>query len=403
MKRILTALLVTFIAAGCVEDSIDNTIEPVDKLIPIAIGATVDYSNPDITKTSISGLTPTWNSGDAISFYTFDDYGLTNDNVKLTLSSGAGTKNAVFKGNVNSYGSAKMIAIYPYADYGSNVNSFSFSIKDQKYDGDFTAESSFSDFGKFNFMIGPYAIEEGSTIGNITLTSFTGLVRFEVTSDMTDNVIVRDISVSCTDGNYPFTERIVNLGVTKWSDNAASIGFSYYPTNKISVTIDNGPGLSINSSSGTKYVQMVVFKSFISKYGSAKLNVNVSAKIGDRRARFVIDKGSVSSNYDFAAGQRTRISVPLTSSAISMYASTVKIGTNGGSFTAPTFVGSGIEYGETQWADGSITGYSPGENHSYGSGDKTTVMDCWGDISAIKFSTLENITSIDLTMIGNTK
>lgn len=397
MKRIFPFVLSIFLASGCIEESIDN-IKTVSEVTPMVFGASICGST-DTTKTSISNLSQTWSDQDAISVYTFNNSGVSNAHAKFSIIEGAGTKTALFKGDVNHYGEAKMVAVYPYANYGDDAEALEFEIKNQQYDGDFTSSGSFSDFGKFNYMIALANISEtGAKLNNINFRNITGLVRFDITSNLNETVIVRDVAISDPDGNRPFTEHIANM---QYNWKSGYFSYSYYSKNSIKVTVAETPGMSISKSDGTKYIQMSVFEP---DFGyTSKLDINVSAKVGERRARFVISKSGIGPAKEFSGGKRTCISVPLTQSAINMYASTVKIKTTGKSVTLPKLKGSDIEYGETQWDDGSISTYVPGDTHSYGSGEKTTLVDCWGEVSSVTFDSLENITSIDLSMIDSTK
>lgn len=389
-QRILIYLSAALTAASCHQDDFVVDCEPFQQYINVCAKAGVETEGPD-SKVDVSGLSLTWNANDEIGIFA----GPNNFNRRFTLKDGAGSHNATFTGELlPTNGRQTLIAYYPYDSNLTDPSDWHLDYEGQTYNGNFSESGTGTDIEHYLYMAtfptDGFQIETGSGWPSGYTLNFnrhlSSIVRFKISNDMSSDIVIDKIQLYSP--MSPFYDLYADLPESR------IIG---YWNDIIGVSLDSPLTMRANNASGNKYVHMAASRS---NFGNGTdLEVRIFGTLDGQNVRMSIPK-RVSSNANLTVGKRTTVNVQLNDRTSYEIANTVDVVLSGNRLVSPEFEKSDADWqpGRIIWGDGKNEQYAGGISHQYyGSSSYTASFSCWGTSSTVKFSNLENITSIDFS------
>lgn len=389
MKRSYLYLLVLLATMSCSKDDflIDGT--PFRELINISMKAEMETDDPD-SRVNMSGLTLTWSSTDSIGFFN----GPNNFNRLLTIKEGANTKQATFTGAIQKSGASYKSYYYsPYDPHIESPTSWHLVFDNQIYDGDFTENGTGNNIARYIYMqTKPTDLEIKNNNNKLPQSKFlfrSGIIRFNISSSMSNDFDIDEIDIYSPE--EVFRDSYLDLEAGK---------YLYVPESEIGISLKETLTMRSNGESGIKYVHMAAAQSSnLDGNNNGKIYIRLYGTRDGQYGRMIVPKDHVSGKA-IQPGQRLTINTGLTDNTVFETAATVGVTVEGDRFTAPEFTINDTDWqpGKTFWGDGSRERYAGGITHNYNeSSTYSAIFSCWGESNTIKFSNLENITSIDFS------
>lgn len=395
--KILLAVLFLMLSFSCRKSIVNeySAVVPEDKsdgFVDVLLCAGNDSSSFDadeagsLTKVTIKGLKRTWESGDAIGIFAGE-----NVNVKFTLTSGAGSSRATFRGRMKEVvAPTTLYAYYPYSEEQTDPSQIMVDMTEQTYDGDYSENGTFPGYRKYSAMMGMVSRftvtgQQGWPAGKtVSMMSLTGIVNFELKAEDGD-VCLQNLQLMTPGTN----SRLRNF----YYMDIVGTTYSYFLTDVLSLNMSESEEDFVKIEKGqTKYAQMAVIPS---NFNGSELRIIASGRTDDRNVRYSVSKfPRAASNFSFDV--RRKITVPLNNP---VFSSKVKIRQRGESITAPIFDQNSSSYGngDVFWGDGSVETYHAGLFHRFPDNSQHIVnVNAWNS-SAIAFESLDNILAVDFT------
>lgn len=395
--KTLSAVLFLALSFSCQKSIIDESAAVIpedrsDGFVDVLLCAGNDSSSlafneaGSLTKVAIKGLKRTWEDGDAIGIFAGE-----NVNVKFTLTGGAGSSRAMFRGRMKEVvAPTTLYAYYPYSEEQTDPSQIMVDMTEQTYDGDYSENGTFPGYRKYAAMMGSipkFTVTEqkGWPAGKtVYMTSLTGIVNFELKAEDGD-VCLHNLQL-VTPGTNGMLRNFYFM-------NLVNSNFSYYFTDVLSLNLsESGKDYAEIQKGETKYAQMAVIPS---NFNGSELRVIASGRTEDRNVRYSVSKyPEAASNFSYDI--RRKITVPLNNP---VFSSKVMILQQGESISAPMFDQNSPSYsnGDVFWGDGNIETYHAGLFHLFqDNGQHVVNVNAWNS-SAIAFENLDNILAIDFT------
>ncbi len=392
MKKLIPICSLAFLAAiSCRQDDYVIDCVPSGQLVNVCVKADMGSDDSD-TRVNVSGLSLSWNADDAIGIFA----GPNNMNRRFTIEGEASSKNATFTGTMLPTGEDQtMLAYYPYDPDATDPDAWRLNFDGQVYDGDFSEYGSGTDLGHYLYMVvlpqNGFQITEGSGWPSDHPLNFNkklaSMITYKISSTLTTDFTIDRIDLFSAAKPFHHNPSI----------NISGGMYSCSPKDLIGVSLKNQLTMESGNKSGLKYVHMAAGQSVFNE--GTDLQVLVYGMLGDKYVRMTVPK-HVTSSADFKFGKRTTINVQLSDDTNYSEASSVGVVITGNSCVSPELIqdsGDG-QPGTITWGDGTSEPYAGGIIHQYGSSTQYTAsFNYWGEGKTIKFSNLENISSIDLS------
>lgn len=393
MKKTVIIVLAAVTIFSCIRreeilsDSLNVTYIPYDGLIDVTFTAESGSSDSKVW-TGWDGSTNCmiWDQADTIGLFA----GSGNVNRRF-VSTSDGSASSTFSGLMAPVSTATtLIVYYPYSS-GASLTSIPYPpMTDQIFEGTFEEKGEFKTFGKYALLAGGlnnfYITTTWPKGANIQFSPLVGIVRYGISSTLTESIRVRKIGMSSANN------RFTSLSFIDMSTGNSS---GYY-SSQIRTTISDKNPL-ILATSETKYVQMTA--TFSMFQSNDEINVFVDCINDDgRNLRYIIPK-TVNSDHNITVGKRTSVSVPITSSTSVVYAPRIKVTSTSESLVAPVFRhDSGYDAADAWWGDSTVEKYEAGREHTFStSGTHTASFNHWGTSNSVTFDNLKGITAIDFS------
>ena len=301
MKRILCILGLTAAAAATLTNC--TKVSPVDE--PSGL-FTIRVSS-DVTRTTNDGMQTLWAEGDALSLL-YAPAGTNPDseftNVKMTLSSGAGTASAEFTGTASVSGSNDFYAVYPYSSklkkpgeqtdcyiYVGNKN----GVTQNGYDS--MAHLS----GNNCPLYGVVLANDSGTVPSFSMKQLASVMELDVVSSCSESFVLTKVAVEASEdivGSY-----YINVA---GDSPVYTLSGSNYVSSTGTVEITGGTAVT----KGSTVKVFLPVKPFTQAAGTP-LHVTLYATVGGfaKSAKIDITPAADAAKRTFSAGKIKKVNV----------------------------------------------------------------------------------------------